>query len=236
MEYLDSEWSFCKISAMWKTSCLVLILMKSHPSSLNAYTPGALISHIIKIPGETWNAYLSNQISTSLDPIQCTYCPGELVGNAINSLLQQAPSYLDQVCSTDYACQTDDRFVRLKGCVPEKVVSITGSLQETELFLFFFTLFKHFQYRSECFNLQEYSDDSVVVECVSDGQEAEYRILVDHFVACCGINPLLLYRNKTVLIWSKHVYCVVRSWVPKCVLSGCLWLHLSCLLFIETTL
>ena len=33
--------------------------------------------------------------------------------------------------------------------------------------------------------------------CISDGQEAEYREPVDHFVAWCGITILILNVNKT---------------------------------------
>jgi len=49
----------------------------------------------------------------------------------------------------------------------------------------------------ESCHLQKYSDDSAVVGCSSDGQEAEHRELVDHFTAWCGNNRLIFNTNKT---------------------------------------
>ena len=54
-----------------------------------------------------------------------------------------------------------------------------------------------FQYNSESCHLQKYSDDSAVIGCISDGQEAEYRELVGQFVKWCGNNHLILNTNKT---------------------------------------
>ena len=45
-----------------------------------------------------------------------------------------------------------------------------------------------------CRNTQ---DDFAVVLCISDGQETEYRELVDCFEAWCGNNHIILNVNKT---------------------------------------
>ncbi|XP_014878229.1 protein SHQ1 homolog isoform X2 [Poecilia latipinna] len=54
-----------------------------------------------------------------------------------------------------------------------------------------------FQHKSDFCHLQKYSDDSAGVGFISDGQEAEYRELVDRFVSWCGNNHLILNVKKT---------------------------------------
>merc|ERR1712035_43413 len=89
-------------------------------------------------------------------------------------------------------------FVKLKGCVSDMVVSSTGAPQGTVLSPFLFTLYtSDFQYNSESCHLQKYSDDSAIVGCISDGQEAEYRELIGQFVKWCSNNHLILNINKT---------------------------------------
>nr|XP_054605822.1 arginyl-tRNA--protein transferase 1 isoform X4 [Nothobranchius furzeri] len=90
------------------------------------------------------------------------------------------------------------QFVRLKNCTSNQVISNIGAPQGTVLSPFLFTLYtSDFQYKSETCHLQKYSDDSAVVGCIRDGQEAEYRELVERFVAWCGNNHLTLNVNKT---------------------------------------
>ncbi|KAM4536419.1 uncharacterized protein PAE49_021037 [Odontesthes bonariensis] len=63
---------------------------------------------------------------------------------------------------------------------------------------FLFTLYTtDFKYNSESCHLQKYSDASAVVGCIRDGQEGEYRALVEDFVDCSGRNHLLLNVAKT---------------------------------------
>ena len=45
--------------------------------------------------------------------------------------------------------------------------------------------------------MQKFSDDSAVVGSIKDGQESEYRQLVDNFVDWCNGNHLLLNVDKT---------------------------------------
>uniref|UniRef100_A0A8C6W187 Reverse transcriptase domain-containing protein n=1 Tax=Nothobranchius furzeri TaxID=105023 RepID=A0A8C6W187_NOTFU len=90
------------------------------------------------------------------------------------------------------------QFVRLKNCTSNQAISNIGAPQGTVLSPFPFTLYtSDFQYKSETCHLQKYSDDSAVVGCIRDGQEAEFRELVERFVAWCGNNYLTLNVNKT---------------------------------------
>ena len=90
------------------------------------------------------------------------------------------------------------QFVRLKGCVSEMEVSSIGAPQGTVLSPFLFTLYtSDFQYNSESCHLQKYSDDSAVVGCISNGQEAEYKELICQFVKWCSNNHLVLNTSKT---------------------------------------
>ncbi|KAI3353469.1 hypothetical protein L3Q82_019997, partial [Scortum barcoo] len=91
------------------------------------------------------------------------------------------------------------QFVRLGSVLSDVVVSDTGAPQGTVLSPFLFTLYTtDFQYNSESCHLQKFSDDSAVVGCIREGEEGEYRTLVDNFV---GVGPkqnhLRLNVNKT---------------------------------------
>jgi len=78
------------------------------------------------------------------------------------------------------------------------VFSNTGAPQGTVLFPLLFTLYtSDFLYHSESCHLQKFSDDSAVVGCIKDGQESEYRQLMDNFVDWCNQNHLLLNVDKT---------------------------------------
>ncbi|KAI4897529.1 hypothetical protein NFI96_003922 [Prochilodus magdalenae] len=89
-------------------------------------------------------------------------------------------------------------YVRLKDCTSETVVSSTGAPQGTVLSPFLFTLYtSDFRYNSETCHMQKFSDDTAIVACVRGGQEAEYRNLVEDFVAWCHRNNLLLNTSKT---------------------------------------
>ncbi|TWW54542.1 hypothetical protein D4764_0103480 [Takifugu flavidus] len=77
-------------------------------------------------------------------------------------------------------------------------MSNTGAPQGTVLSPFLFTTYTaDFQYHSETCHLQKYSDDTVIVGCVENGQEDEYRDLVESFVRWSRENLLQLNVTKT---------------------------------------
>ena len=72
------------------------------------------------------------------------------------------------------------QFVRLGSVLSDAVVSDTGAPQGTK----------------SC-HLQKFSDDSAVVGCMREGEEGEYRTLVDSFVEWSEQNHLRLNVDKT---------------------------------------
>ncbi|TWW75415.1 hypothetical protein D4764_13G0000770 [Takifugu flavidus] len=89
------------------------------------------------------------------------------------------------------------QFVRLRSCVSDPLMSNTGAPQRTVLSPFLFTAYTaDFQYHSETCHLQKYSDDTVIVGCVENGQEDEYRDLVESFVRWSRENLLQLNVTK----------------------------------------
>ena len=90
------------------------------------------------------------------------------------------------------------QFVRLGSVLSDVVVSDTGAPQGTVISPFLFTLYTaDFQHNSESCHLQKFSDDSAVVGCIREGEEGEYRTLVDSFVEWSEQNHLRLNVDKT---------------------------------------
>ncbi|XP_049926802.1 uncharacterized protein LOC126406528 [Epinephelus moara] len=113
--------------------------------------------------------------------------------------------YVDMVCVppplvswiVDYLTGRP-QYVRLWHCVSDTVVSNTGAPQGTVLSPFLFTLYTtDFSYQTESCHLQKFSDDSAIVGCISKGEEAEYRAVVNNFVSWCELNHLQLNTTKT---------------------------------------
>ena len=78
------------------------------------------------------------------------------------------------------------------------MVSYTGTPQGTVLSPFLFTSYTiDFQYNTGSYHPQKFSDHSAVVGCINEGQEEEYRVLVDNFVDWTGQNHLQLNISKT---------------------------------------
>lgn len=98
---------------------------------------------------------------------------------------------------TDYLTERP-QYVRLKDCTSDTVVSSTGAPQGTVLSPVLFTLYtSDFQYNSELCHMQKYSDDTVIVGCIKDGREEEYRSLVEDFTRWSRSNHLQLNTSKT---------------------------------------
>ena len=84
------------------------------------------------------------------------------------------------------------QFVMLGGCTSDTVFCSIGAPQRTvlspvTLFTFYTSDFWH---ESELCHMQKYSDDTAIVGCITDGQETEYRGLVEDFVGWCRFNHL----------------------------------------------
>ncbi|KAI4887416.1 hypothetical protein NFI96_018878, partial [Prochilodus magdalenae] len=89
------------------------------------------------------------------------------------------------------------QHVRIRDCSSDTVISSTGAPQGTVLSPVLFTLYtSDFKYNSELCHMQKFSDDTAIVGCVHNGQEREYRSLVD-FVEWCTTNHLKLNITKT---------------------------------------
>lgn len=71
------------------------------------------------------------------------------------------------------------QYVRQQDCVSRTVVNSTGGPQGTVLALFLLNLYtSDFSYKSELCHLQKFTGDSVIVQCVREGQEGEERGIV----------------------------------------------------------
>ncbi|KAG5274935.1 hypothetical protein AALO_G00141800 [Alosa alosa] len=89
------------------------------------------------------------------------------------------------------------QFVRLKNCLSDTVICSTGAPQGTVLSPVLFTLYtSDFCYTESC-HMQKFSDDTAIVGCIRNGQEEEYRSLVEDFVQWCKLNHLQLNTSKT---------------------------------------
>ncbi|KAI4891324.1 hypothetical protein NFI96_000961 [Prochilodus magdalenae] len=90
------------------------------------------------------------------------------------------------------------QHVRIRDCSSDTVISSTGAPQGTVLSPVLFTLYtSDFKYNSELCHMQKFSDDTAIVGCVCNGQEREYRSLVEDFVEWCTTNHLKLNITKT---------------------------------------
>ncbi|KAG5276526.1 hypothetical protein AALO_G00106690 [Alosa alosa] len=98
---------------------------------------------------------------------------------------------------TDYLTERP-QFVRLKNCLSDTVICSTGEPQGTVLSPVLFTLYtSDFCYNTESCHMQKFSDDTAIVGCIRNGQEEEYRSLVEDFMQWCKLNHLQLNTSKT---------------------------------------
>ncbi|TWW75335.1 hypothetical protein D4764_14G0013380 [Takifugu flavidus] len=81
---------------------------------------------------------------------------------------------------------------------PDRSSSPIGCPQGTVLALFLFTLYNaDFSYSSSSCHLQKFSDDSAAVGLITDGDDTEYRGLIQDFVDWSLRNNLRINANKT---------------------------------------
>jgi len=105
------------------------------------------------------------------------------------SLIPPQPPGLLTTWQTDTVCETEGLCVW--GGQQHRSTTVDCTLS-----IFFTLCTSQTSSTTQSCHLQKYSDDSAVVGCISDGQEAECRGLVDHFVAWCESNHLLLNTNN----------------------------------------
>uniref|UniRef100_A0A665T724 Reverse transcriptase domain-containing protein n=1 Tax=Echeneis naucrates TaxID=173247 RepID=A0A665T724_ECHNA len=90
------------------------------------------------------------------------------------------------------------QYVRLTDTTSDTVVSSTGAPQGTVLAPLLFTLYtSDFCYSSELCHIQKFADDTVIMGCIRDDREEEYRSLVNDFVVWSQRNHLHLNTSKT---------------------------------------
>ena len=136
-------------------------------------------------------------MTTFKDPLQFAYRPGVGVEDAMNYMLQRGQSRRHcedhvlgffQCFEYNSACT-----VRLKGCVSAAQEHHGGLCSHR------FSSLCTLQTSSTTLSpvISRKTDESAAVGCMSDGQEAEKRELVDHLVTWCGKKPFNFYVNMT---------------------------------------
>ncbi|TWW53816.1 hypothetical protein D4764_0293380 [Takifugu flavidus] len=142
--------------------------------------------------------HLRPLVSPFQDPLQFAYQPKVGVDDAVIYLLQRAYSSLDRLNTTvwvmffDFSSAFNTIQPRLLRAKLENMQMDAPLVSWIEDYLT-----ADFQYHSETRHLQKYSDDTVIVGCVENGQEDEYRDLVESFVRWSRENLLQLNVTKT---------------------------------------
>ncbi|KAI5088100.1 hypothetical protein C0J45_21643 [Silurus meridionalis] len=90
------------------------------------------------------------------------------------------------------------QFVRMGASLSRTLCSSVGVPQGTVLSPMLFALYTtDFQHNTEACHIQKFSDDTVIVACIKEDKEVEYRQLVQDFVLWSKQNQLLLNIRKT---------------------------------------
>ncbi|TWW73515.1 RNA-directed DNA polymerase from mobile element jockey [Takifugu flavidus] len=212
---------------LWKTSCIVPVPKTPHPKELNSYRPVALMSHLMKTLKRLILDHLRPLVSSFTDPLQFAYQPSIGVDDAVIYLLHNSLTHLEKAGSTciqhhpaqaaggqtlqfvagvdhhlttwilDYLTQRP-QFVRVKGSQSDRLLCSTGVPQGTVLAPILFTLYTtDFSYSTSSCHLQKFSDDSAAVGLITDGDDTEYRELIQGFVDWSLRNNLQINAGKT---------------------------------------
>ncbi|KAI4873031.1 hypothetical protein NFI96_008738 [Prochilodus magdalenae] len=139
--------------------------------------------------------HLRPQVHHAEDPLQFAYREKPLLLR--DKLMKMEVDMHLVTWITDYLTGRP-QHVRIRDCSSDTVISSTGAPQGTVLSPVLFTLYtSDFKYNSELCHMQKFSDDTAIVGCVRNGQEREYRSLVEDFVEWCTTNHLKLNITKT---------------------------------------
>ncbi|KAI3372144.1 hypothetical protein L3Q82_007002 [Scortum barcoo] len=199
-----------RVPQLWKTSCIVPVPKTPHPKELNSYRPVALTSHhLMKTLERLVLAHLRPLVVSSfMDPLQFAYQPDIGVDDAcIQHHPAQAAGDKLQLAGVDHHLTTwildylthRPQFVRVQGFESDRLLCSTGAApQGTVLAPFLFTLYTaDFSYNTPSCHLQKFSDDSAVVGLITDGDDREYRGLIQDFADWCLRNNLQINAGKT---------------------------------------
>lgn len=97
LQYIfDRSLRLGRAPTLWKTSCLVPVPKKPHPTELNDFRPVALTSHIMKTMERLLLHILRPQVRHALDPLQFAYQEKVGVDDAITYLLHRTHTHLDK--------------------------------------------------------------------------------------------------------------------------------------------
>ncbi|KAI3363931.1 hypothetical protein L3Q82_001533 [Scortum barcoo] len=101
------------------------------------------------------------------------------------------------------------QFVRVQGFESDRLLCSTGAPQGTVLAPFLFTLYTaDFSYNTPSCHLQKFSDDSAVVGLITDGDDREYRGLIQ---GLCGLVPAEQPPDQRCLDWSDNTNALVKK-------------------------
>ncbi|TWW54691.1 hypothetical protein D4764_0239290, partial [Takifugu flavidus] len=166
------------ISSRLLKSCTDQFAEEPHPKELNRYRPVALTSHLMKTLERLILAHLHPLVSSFMDPLQFAYQLSIRVDDAVIYLLHTSLTHLEKAGST----------VRI-------------------MFFDFSSAFNTIQPRLLGDKLQKFSDDSAAVGLITDGDDTEYRELIQDFVDWSLRNNLQINAGKTkelVVDFRRH--------------------------------
>ncbi|TWW54745.1 hypothetical protein D4764_0240700 [Takifugu flavidus] len=208
-----------RVPQLWKTSCIVPVPKTPHPKELNSYRPVALTSHLMKTLERLILDHLRPLVSSFMDPLQFAYQPSIGVDDAVIYLLHTSLTHLEKAGSTvrimffDFSSAFNTIQPRLLGdklqvagvdhhlttwildYLTQRPQFVRGTVLALAPFLF--TLYTADSYSTSSCHLQKFSDDSAAVGLITDGDDTEYRELIQGFVDWSLRNNLQINAGKT---------------------------------------
>ncbi|KAK7883856.1 hypothetical protein WMY93_026979 [Mugilogobius chulae] len=182
-----------RVPSLWKTSCIVPVPKKTHPCELNDYRPVTLTSHAMKTLERLVMRHLRRQVQNVGDPLQFAYREKPSLLQEKLNIMAVDPHLVNWIM--DYLTNRP-QYVRVGGQMSSTLTCSTGAPQGTVLSPLLFTLYTS-DYNSNTCHIQKFSNDTAIVTCIRDGEEEEYRSLVQKFEGWCQQNLLLLNISKT---------------------------------------